>query len=178
MKRIRLFLALAACLVGVGVQAQWQWIDKDGRKVFSDRAPPPDIPLKSIVKQPGPQGRTVTVPVAAADAPARAASSAAGASDDAQDPNTPRLSGVDKDLLERKKQSDAAAAAKARAEEERVQKAKAENCERARASKTLMDSGVRVSLTTNAKGEREVLDDAGRAAELKRIQSVMETNCK
>ena len=37
-----------------------------------------------------------------------------------------------------------------------------------------MDSGVRVS-HTKPNGEREILDDAGRAAELKRIQIVMDT---
>ena len=40
-----------------------------------------------------------------------------------------------------------------------------------------MDSGVRVSLSTNAKGEREVLDDAGRAAENKRIQLAIDASC-
>ncbi len=57
-----------------------------------------------------------------------------------------------------------------------LQKVKADNCERAKANKALMDSGVRVS-HTKPNGEREILDDAGRAAELKRIQTVMETNC-
>ena len=89
---------------------------------------------------------------------------------------TPTISGVDKELAEKKKQAEAAIAAKARADEDRLRKAKADNCERARANKTLMDSGVRVS-HSNAKGEREILDDAARAAELKRIQAAMDINC-
>ena len=179
MKRIRLFLALAICLCCATVQAQWQWLDKDGRKVFSDRAPPPDVPAKNILKQPG-APRLAMAPIAAAsDAPARGASAAAGArAEEGQDLAAPKLSGVDKELADRKKQAEAAAAVKVRAEDERAQKVKADNCERARANKALMESGVRVSQTTNAKGEREILDDAGRAAELKRIQTVMETNCK
>jgi hypothetical protein len=36
---------------------------------------------------------------------------------------------------------------------------------------------VRVT-TTNAKGEREFLDDAGKAEELKRVQDVIERDCK
>jgi hypothetical protein len=32
--------------------AQWQWIDKDGRKVYSDRSPPSDIQEKNILKRP------------------------------------------------------------------------------------------------------------------------------
>jgi len=179
MKRIRLFLALAVCLCCATAQAQWQWLDKGGHKVFSDRAPPPDVPAKNILKQPGaPRGAMAPV-VAASDAAASGASAAAGArAEVGQDLAVPKLSGVDKELAERKKQTEAAAAAKVRAEDERAQKVKADNCEGARANKALMESGVRVSLTTNAKGEREMLDDAGRAAELKRIQAVMETNCK
>jgi hypothetical protein len=90
---------------------------------------------------------------------------------------TPRLSGVDKDLAEKKKlRPKPAAAAKARADEDRLQKVKADNCERAKANKALMDSACGCP-TPRPMGEREILDDAGRAAELKRIQTVMETNC-
>ncbi len=56
-------------------------------------------------------------------------------------------------------------------------KLKASNCEKARANQALMESGVRVSIT-NAKGEREILDDAARAAEAKKIRTVIEANCK
>ncbi len=175
MMRIRPLLAVLACLLCSVAQAQWQWIDKDGRKVFSDRGPPPDIPARNILKQPGGTARSAAAPVTSADASARPAS-AASASAEGQDLAS-KLGGVDKELIDRKKQAEAADAAKARASDERLQAAKAENCARAKASKALMDSGVRVSLTTNAKGEREVLDDAGRTAENKRIQTVMETNC-
>ena len=179
MKRIRLFLALWLCLACAGAQAQWQWVDKDGRKVFSDRAPPPEIPARNILKQPGGGARAAaTVAPAGAEAPSGAASSAAAApGGDNQALGTPRLTGVDKELADKKKQAEAAALAKAKADEDRVQKARADNCERAKANKALMDSGVRVS-HTKANGEREILDDAGREAELKRIQIVMETNCK
>ena len=171
MHRIRLFLALAACLLCASVQAQWQWLDKDGHKVFSDRAPPPDIPAKNILRQPSGTSRTV-LPAAAPGA----AASTAGATT-SPDAAGPKISGIDKDLTERKKQAEAELAAKARAEQERQQKVKSENCERAKANKAVMDSGVRVS-QTNAKGEREILDDAGRAAENKRIQQAVDANCK
>jgi hypothetical protein len=107
----------------------------------------------------------------------RGSSAAAAPGGDNQALGTPRLTGVDKELADKKKQAEAAALAKAKADEDRVQKARADNCERAKANKALMDSGVRVS-HTKANGEREILDDAGREAELKRIQIVMETNCK
>ncbi len=176
MNRFQTLFALLLCLACAGAQAQWQWIDKDGRKVFSDRAPPPEILPKNILKQPGSATR--------ASDPAGSAA-ASGASPDAsplaaQPPpaaDAPKLSTIDKDLAEKKKLAEAAEAAKVKAEDERVAKAKVENCNRARAGKAMMDSGVRVSLT-NAKGEREVLEDAGRALQLKLLQQQIDANCR
>ena len=39
----------------VWAAASWQWLDETGRKVFSDTPPPPSIPTKNILKQPGAQ---------------------------------------------------------------------------------------------------------------------------
>ena len=93
----------------------------------------------------------------------------------------PKLSGVDKELADKKKlaekQAAESAAAKRKADEEGVAKAKAENCASAKQSKATLDSGVRIG-RVNAKGEREYLDDAARAAETKRAQSVIDTSCK
>ena len=170
-----LLVAAITCLACTGAQAQWQWIDKDGRKVFSDRAPPSDVPARNIVKQPG---GVVRGPDTLANAPARAVSAPGEAGAASAPPlEAPKLSTVDKDLADKKKLADAAAAAKARAEEERVAKAKTEDCNRARSNKALMESGVRVS-QTNAQGERVILDDAARLAEIKRTQIVMDANCK
>ena len=179
MNRIRSFVAIVFCVLCAGVHAQWEWVDSGGRKVFSDRAPPPDVPQKNILKQPGAVAKAAVPQVASAsDAPAKAASDAAGAAGE-PGPETavPKLSAVDKDLAERKKQAEAAVQAKARADEESAARAKADNCQRAMANKTLMESGARVTMT-NAKGEREVIDDTGRAAELKRIKIVMDASCK
>ena len=174
MNRISTLLAIVLCLVWGHAQAQWQWIDKDGRRVFSDRAPPPDIPSKSILKQPGAgPARGATPVAAAAESPVRAASAAA---DGAGELPIPKLSAVDKDLADRKKQAEAAEAAKVKAEVEKLARTKADNCEKARANKTLMESGVRVSMT-NAKGEREVIDDSARGAEIKRAQTVIDLQC-
>ena len=156
--------------------AQWQWIDKDGRKVFSDRAPPPDVPEKNILKQPGSAVHGMNAlanaaPVRAASAPGQAGGESAPEMD------TLKLSDVDKELANKKKQAEALVTARAKADEERVAKAKTDNCERARTSKTLMESGVRVS-QTNAQGERVVLDDAGRSAEIRRAQVVIDASCR
>jgi hypothetical protein len=157
------------CLVATSALAQWQWTDKDGRKVFSDRAPPADVLDKDILKRPN--GRAV--PAQLATTPAESASSTSAKPSG----NTPQLSGVDKELLEKKKLAEDAQAAKKKAEEEKALKAQAENCARAKQAKATFDSGVRVA-RQNAKGEREVMDDAARAAETKRIQTIIDSDCR
>ena len=160
----------------VAAQAQWQWIDKDGRNVFSDRPPTSDVLEKNILKRPGGQraAAVAAAPDAAAGPPQGAASSAAGGS--AAPGNVPKLSSVDKELEEKKKKTADAEAAKRKADEERVAKAKADNCARARQAKATIDSGVRIA-RTNDKGEREVMEDAARAAEAKRVQGVITSDC-
>ena len=44
MKMHKLLLLAVACTWALGAAAQWQWIDKDGRKVFSDRPRQPKSP--------------------------------------------------------------------------------------------------------------------------------------
>jgi hypothetical protein len=169
MKLLRSTLIGLVCVLPAMCLAQWQWVDKDGRKVFSDQAPPASIPAKNILKQPGPRGRSVDV-VEAASLPASAASQPAK-------PAAPKLSGKDKELEEKKKQAEAAEAEKKKAQEEESAKARAENCTRAKGSKAAFDSGARIS-RTNEKGEREFLDDAARAAETKRLTEIIARDCK
>jgi len=166
MKHIRRFLMVVVCLLATAAAAQWQWVDNAGRKVFSDRAPPPEVPDKNIVKRPGTRTPTdvTTGPAAAASAPKATASA-------------PRLSGVDKELVDKKKKAEEAQTAKRQAEEENVLKAKVENCARAKQSKATLDSNLRLA-RINDKGEREVLDSAARAAELKRAQSIIDAECQ
>lgn len=177
MKLTRALSLALVCMVPLLAAAQWQWIDRDGRKIFSDRPPPPDIPPRSILKQPG--GAPAPAPAAAAPAAAAdaAASAAAAAPAAARPPaNAPKLSGKDKELEDKKKAAEAAEADKKKAEAEKVAKAKAENCARARRAKATFDSGARVA-TTNAKGEREIMDDAGRAVETKRLEGIIASEC-
>ena len=154
--------------------AQWQWIDKDGRKVFSDQAPPAEIPAKNILRQPGSKTRTATVSVTAAAAdPAASAAQAAKAAASA-----PKLSGKDKELEEKKKKAEAAEAEKKKAQEEEVAQGSAPRTATApSAPRPAFDSGVRIA-RTNDKGEREFLDDATRAAEIKRLEAIIASDCK
>jgi hypothetical protein len=152
--------------------AQWQWIDKDGRKVFSDRSPPAEIQEENILKRPGShQVAAVTASASTASSPTAAASAAAGKG------NAPKLSGKDAQLEARKKQAEEVEAAKKKAEEEKVAKARADNCERAKGGLANFQSGLRISVT-NAKGEREIMDDNARVAETKRLQGIADSDCK
>jgi hypothetical protein len=165
MKALRLVLAALVCTTPLLAAAQWQWLDKDGRKVFSDQAPPPEVPPNRILRQPG------VKPSAAAAAAAAETAAAAAAAASAARPVT-----IDKGLEARRKQADADVAAKKRADEEKVAQLRADNCSRARGSKADFQSGARI-LRTNEKGEREVLDDKQREAEIRRIDAVIASDC-
>ncbi|MBT2332958.1 DUF4124 domain-containing protein [Variovorax paradoxus] len=157
------------CLLPLSASAQWQWIDKSGKKVFSDQAPPPDVPEKNILRRAGsPPPRSGFTPTPSDAAEDAAAPKAAAA---------PKPAGVDKDLEEKTKKAQAEEKAKQAAEAEKNAKAKADNCDRARQGKATFDSGIRVA-KVNAKGEREIMDDSARAAEQKRLQSIIESDCK
>lgn len=169
-----LILALAAASFTASAVAQWQWVDKDGRKVFSDRSPPGDIPEKSILKRPaGSVARPAPVETAPADAAVQAGVAAAAA----PKASAPRLTGRDTELETRKKKAEEDENAKKKADEEKTNKARLDNCARAKTSMATLQSGVRVS-SLNANGEREIFDDARRAAETKRIQEIIDTSCK
>ncbi|MDR7095619.1 DUF4124 domain-containing protein [Hydrogenophaga laconesensis] len=163
------FLLLACSLAS----AQWVWME-GGRKVFSDTAPPASVPDKSIVKRPGGGGAPMLPPAAAA--PSTPAEGEATAQAPATSTGAPQLPAGDKELEARKKQAEQAEEAKRKAEEQRIAKARSDNCARARQAKATMDSGVRLA-TTNAKGEREVMDDKARAAESRRLDDVVRSDC-
>ena len=167
-----LMLALASSSFALTALAQWQWIDKDGRKVFSDRAPPGDVQEKNILKRPGGLNPTAAVPASEI-----VAAAALAASSPAVKASAPRLSGKDAQLEARKKQAEEEEEAKKKLEEEKTAKARADNCERAKKGLASIQSGIRLSVA-NAKGEREFMDDNARAAESKRLVAISESDCK
>ncbi|MDL9997996.1 DUF4124 domain-containing protein [Variovorax sp. J22P240] len=169
MKFAHLLVIGSVFLLPLGAHAQWQWVDKDNKKVFSDQAPPPDIPEKNILRKPGAPSKPLSFSTPAAPTePAPAAAPAASSS---------KTAGVDKQLEEKTKKTEEAEKAKQAAETQKVAQAKAENCNRARQGKATMDSGMRVA-RINAQGEREIMDDNARAAEQQRLQSVIDADCK
>ncbi|GAB4118090.1 MAG: hypothetical protein Fur0014_19400 [Rubrivivax sp.] len=159
---------LAALIAGLFVTtwslpaaAQWKWRDANGRITVSDLPPPRDIPAKDILARPEP----------AVLRPAPAAASAASAP--AVAPRPP----VDRELQARKQAAEQEKAARLKAEHERLDAQRAENCRRARSHLAALDSGQRIA-RYNEKGEREVLDDKGRAEETRRAREVIASDCR
>lgn len=51
--RTKSLIAAGLLCIASSSMAQWQWLDRSGRKVFSDRPLPADISEKNIIKRPG-----------------------------------------------------------------------------------------------------------------------------
>ncbi|TAN12816.1 MAG: DUF4124 domain-containing protein [Burkholderiaceae bacterium] len=169
MKSSRLILAAAALCASTVVLAQYHWIDNEGHPVFSDQAPPASIPEKSIISGPGVQ------------------KSGSIASSVPANPSTPQNrvgaapvkapTGTDAALQERVDQAKQAEEAKKKQQEAKVAAARADNCKRAQNAKATLNSGMRMA-RLNDKGERIILDDSQRAAELKRTDAIIASDCK
>jgi hypothetical protein len=157
---LTLVLAVAALVPGVA-QAQWKWRDAQGQINVSDRPPPSDVPVKDILSRPNDNARR-------AAAPASAASGTLA---------VPPRPAPDRELEARKRAADAEKDAKTKAEEQRLAAQRAENCQRARNHLAGLESGQRIA-RLNDKGEREVLDDRGRAEEMRQAREVIAADCR
>ena len=164
-------MALVGALLALPAEAQWKWRDKGGRVQYSDLPPPSGVAEQDILQRPAGGQRQAAAPVArpAAVAASAAASAASGV---ALAPKT-----VEPELEAKRRKVEEEKAAKAKAEEQRQAAARADNCVRAKAQLRTLDDGIRIA-RTNANGEREILDDKGRADERKRTTEIMASDCK
>lgn len=151
-------------LTAGSVSAQWQWIDATGSRVFSDTPPPAGTLDKNILKRPG-----GTRPSSAQSTPVSTTTASTAAA-------VAKPSGKDSELEARKKQAEEAEQAKKKSEQEKFTKAREENCDRAKRAKATLDSGIRIAIT-NAKGEREIMDDKARAIEAQRLDETIRSDC-
>lgn len=142
------------CLLPLAGMAQWQWIDKDGLKVYSDQAPSLDIPEKNIQRRPGASSPQAALPESTPE----------------------KSSDPDKKLEQKVRKAEASEQAARLADAQKLTRAKADNCARARQGKATLGSGMRIA-SINAQGEREIMDDKARAAEQSRLQSVIAGDC-
>ena len=155
---------LGACLA-LPAAAQWKWRGKDGQIQYSDLPPPAGTAEPDILQRPNTSQRRAAAAAAAA-APASAASGSITAS-----------AKVEPELEAKRKKAEQEAADKAKAEEARVAALKAENCGVAKSYLRTLEGGIRIA-RTDAKGEREFLDDKSRADETKRTRDVIARDCK
>lgn len=153
-------LALVLAVFTGHAWGQWQWLDKQGRPVFSDTPPPPEVSDKQIQRRPAARSVMAPQPAAKETALSPEAKSAI----------------VDPAFEAGKKQSEATEQARQKAETERLARTRADNCERARRGKATLDSGMRIA-SVNAKGEQEILDDKARAAESLRLDEIVRSDC-
>jgi hypothetical protein len=165
-----LLAVLAVGAVALPAEAQWKWRDKGGHVQYSDLPPPAGTPDQDILARPSPTMRRTSPSTAApAAAPLAASTAAAG---------TAKPSAADAELEAKRKKAEADAAAKAKADQERNAALRADNCSRAKAQLTTLESGIRLAQTNAKTGEREFLDDNQRADEVRRTKDVISENCK
>lgn len=171
MRKLPLLIALPGLLAVLSALAQtavappaWKWRDAGGQINVSDLPPPLGIPAKDILERPPVDQRR-------AAAPASAPSGAAAAQHALSTPRT------DPELDARRKRAIDDQAAQQRQQQDQSAAVRADNCTRAQAALALLSDGQRVT-RANAQGEREVLDDNARAAELQRIRAVVASDCR
>ena len=147
--------------------AQWKWRDKNNQVQYSDLPPPQGVPDASILQRPAAANRRMLPPAAASSAQA-AASAGSGLAP---------VKGVEPELEAKLRKEEQEKAAKAKVEADKLAAQKADNCNRARKQLRGLDEGLRVA-RVNEKGERELLDDKGRAEEAARNREVINADCK
>ena len=155
---------LAIAAVGAHAQSMWKWRDASGQLHIGDTPPPPGTPARNIISSPA-----GGVPAPIVTTTSTTTTAAADAS-----------SAPESDLDKKKKAADKVKADKDKADRAALEQKNAairkDSCTRATNEAAGIQSGIRMA-TTNAKGEREFLDDAGRAAELKRVQDIAASSC-
>jgi hypothetical protein len=162
-------LLLAGVLLAVSTQAlaQYLWIDDKGVKQLSDRPPPTNVPANRILKAPG-------KPLFNPNAPAEPEADPAPEAAEPKVKAPPTL--ADRNAEFKKRQTEAAEAAKKASEESARKADQAANCEAARNNQRSLDQGVRMS-GYDKNGERTILGDAERAEIARKSQQIL-ANCK
>ena len=175
---VALLVALAASVVALPSEAQWKWRDKSGHVQYSDLPPPTGIAEQDILARPSANARRSAPTTAPAVPQTGVASAVAAAAPGAPGASAAPRNPAEAELEAKRKKAEADAAAKAKADQERVALLRADNCSRAKAQLTTLESGIRLAQTNPKTGEREFLDDKQRADEVRRTEDVIATDCK
>lgn len=153
-------LAIMFVFVSDLAQAQaYRWVDKDGKTRYGD-FPPPGVKAKSLRPPAEPASAPPVVKATAKDSKAGAA----------KPPVNPEQAFRERQL---KAKEEAEKADKERADAERTKK----NCDALQGNLRALEGGQRIA-TTNAQGERAILDDAGRQTQIAEIKAEIAKTCK
>jgi Domain of unknown function (DUF4124) len=163
---IAALIAAAAALAPLHA-ATWKWKDSAGRIQFSDIPPPATVPDKDILSRP-------TTAVSRAPAPAAANTPPVPTPTKTDASTGPR---TDPEIEARRKKAASDQDTQKKVQDEKDALVRAENCKRARGHLASLEDGIRL-VRTNEKGEREVLDDKGRAEEMQRARSTIASDCR
>jgi hypothetical protein len=151
--------------------AQWAWRDNTGRTVYSDNPPPSNIRSDQILRQPGAQ----TFGTATANNPPASETKADGTKADPKEPPRPKTL-AEREQEFRKRMQESAENEKKQADELARNQQRSAECERMRGYLKALEDGERIA-RTDAQGNREILDDAQRASEVRRVRDGMSRNC-
>ena len=154
---VKLFIAMAILLATATVAAQvYKWVDKDGKVQYTD-TPPPASATKTEAK------KLDAAPVAAPVAAPAASATGKSLADRAKD-------------FDKRKAEDAEKQKKAETEQKNAD-IKAANCKDAKANLAALESG-RPMVRTSDAGEREVMSDEARQADIAKARKAAEESCK
>jgi hypothetical protein len=167
---VSLLLVLAGVIAlatpAFGQSGNWKYRDAQGRTVVSDLPPPAGVQDKDILVRP-------TAPLrraAPAAAPASAAAATPGTAPALAQSTDPELEARRKKVLDEQQ-------TQKKLQDEKDSAQRADNCARAKSHLAALADGQRIA-RTNAQGEREILDDKGRAEEMQRARQVIASDCK
>lgn len=164
-------VSAAALAVPLSGQAQWAWRDAAGKMVYSDQPPPKSVPARDVVRQPA------AAPARRQSPPAEPTADAADAKAAAAPARAPAPTVADREIESRRRQQLLAEAEKKAADEEAQRALAAKNCERLNAYLRALEGGHRIG-RVNAAGEKEILGDAERSAEMQRTRGQIEQDCR
>ena len=173
----RLVLLAGLSFAAAALAAPWQWRDADGRMVYSDLPPPPEIRASQIVRAATPNRAPPAEAPAQGEPAAPQAAAAATASANATAAPKPPQTWAEKDMAFRKRIIEREEAQKKQREEEQQAADLTRACQEARASLRALESGMRM-MTMNAAGEREAVDDAERARRTEATRKDIERSCR
>jgi len=176
---IQLFIAIAVLLAAATVTAQvYKWVDKEGKVQYSDTPPPPDTKNqpKKVDTRPAAGAASVPAKAPAADAAKGAAKGApTGNTKDTASDKPKTLSELNQES--EKRRADALDAEKKVGEQAKKDKANQDRCREATRYFRDLETGRPISITDDS-GERKMLDDNARAAEVTKARNAMNESCK